>query len=103
VNDETAIVVTKLKRSAEIVFLTEAHARSDPTVFCYHDVWSPDFLPADANGRPRPGGPPSGPRILNDNRHGGRINLLFLDGHVSTKMFAEVRRRDFDFLYTGPR
>jgi prepilin-type processing-associated H-X9-DG protein/prepilin-type N-terminal cleavage/methylation domain-containing protein len=103
VNDDAAIVVTRLKRSSEIVFLTEAHARSDTMLFCYHDVWSPDFLPVDANGRTRAGGPPWGPRILNDNRHGGRINMLFLDGHVATKMFKEVRRADFDFLWVGPR
>jgi len=103
VNDEAAILVTRLKRSSEIVFLTEANSRAAVDLFCYHDVWSPDFLPADANGRTRPGGPPWGPRILNDNRHGGRINMLFLDGHVITKMFKEVRRSDFDFLWVGPR
>jgi prepilin-type processing-associated H-X9-DG protein len=38
-------------------------------------------------------------RVLNDKRHRGRINLLFLDGHASTKMFKDVARRDFDFLW----
>jgi prepilin-type processing-associated H-X9-DG protein/prepilin-type N-terminal cleavage/methylation domain-containing protein len=103
VDDGAAINLTKLKRSSEIVFLTEAHARSDINVFCYHDVWNPDFLPVDNTGRPRPGGPPWGPRIMTDNRHGGKINMLFLDGHVATKTFREVRRRDFDFLYTADR
>ena len=103
IDDAAAINVTKLPRSSEIVFLTEAHARSDINVFCYHDIWNPDFLPVDVNGRPRPGGPPWGPRIMTDNRHGGRINMLFLDGHVATKTLREVRRRDFDFLYTADR
>jgi hypothetical protein len=26
--------------------------------------------------------------------------MLYLDGHAATKMFKEVRRRDFDYLYT---
>jgi prepilin-type processing-associated H-X9-DG protein len=38
-------------------------------------------------------------RVANDKRHGGRINLLYLDGHVDTKPFKDVGRRDFDWLY----
>ena len=40
-----------------------------------------------------------GSRLLNDKRHGGRINLLFLDGHVDTRPFKDVTRRDFDWLF----
>ena len=102
--DSAAIVLVKLKRSSEVVFLTEAHARSDVNQFCYHDVWSIDHLPTDFNGRLRPGGgPPGGPRVMTDNRHGGKLNMLFLDGHVATKTIREVRRRDFDFLHFADR
>jgi prepilin-type processing-associated H-X9-DG protein/prepilin-type N-terminal cleavage/methylation domain-containing protein len=90
--DGAAIIVTRVRRSSEIVFLTEANARADVNYFNLHDVWAPEHLPA--------GG---APRVLNDQRHGGRINLLLLDGHVNTKTFKEVRRSDFDFLYVGPR
>ena len=92
VDDGSAIQVTRLKRSSELVFLTEAHAKSSVQYFNLHDVWSPDHLPL--------GG---APRILNDNRHGGRINVLYLDGHAVTRMFKELRRSDFDFLYVGLR
>jgi prepilin-type processing-associated H-X9-DG protein len=52
-------------------------------------------LPVDAARRPQP----ATSRILVDNRHGGRINLLFLDGHVENRQYVDVSRRDFDFLY----
>ena len=96
-SDDAAIILTKLKRSSEIVFLTEANAKADVNMFCYHDVWEPGHLPTAG-----PKGPPlATSRVLNDNRHGGRLNLLYLDGHVDTKTYKEVRRRDFDFLYTA--
>jgi prepilin-type processing-associated H-X9-DG protein len=90
--DDVSIQLTRLKRSSELVFLTEANRKSSREFFNLHDIWSPDQLPMG-----------SAPRILNDNRHGGRLNMLFLDGHVATKTYKEVRRSDFDFLYVGPR
>ena len=98
IDDSIAFVLARMKRSAEMVFLTEAHARAQTDLFCYHDVWNVTHLPTMPNGQRS-----SEARILNDNRHGGRINMLFLDGHTATKMFKEVRRRDFDFLYTAER
>ena len=93
--DDAAIAVTAVRRSAEVVFLTEANLSRPTDVFCYHDVWDPSHLPTG-------GGPwfqslPDA-RVLNDARHRGRINLLFLDGHAATKMYKDVVRKDFDFL-----
>ena len=94
--DDASIVVTKIRRSAEVVFLTEANVNRPVEQFCYHDVWSPEHLPTTGG----PGGQPMpSSRVLNDRRHRGRINLLFLDGHAATKMFKDVARRDFDFLF----
>jgi prepilin-type processing-associated H-X9-DG protein/prepilin-type N-terminal cleavage/methylation domain-containing protein len=90
--DGAAIIVTRVRRSSEVVFLTEANAKADVNYFNLHDVWAPEHLPTGAL-----------PRVLNDTRHGGRLNLLLLDGHVTTKTYKEVRRADFDFLYAGPR
>ena len=93
--DDAAIIVTTIRRSSETVFLTEANATASTDLFCYHDVWDPSHLPTT--------GAPSyvalnSARVLNDRRHRGRINLLFLDGHAGTKMFRDVSRFDFDFL-----
>jgi prepilin-type processing-associated H-X9-DG protein/prepilin-type N-terminal cleavage/methylation domain-containing protein len=94
--DDASIIVTKIRRSSEVIFLTEASADRRIDVFCYHDVWDPSHLPTT-------GGPlgqvQRTSRVLSDQRHRGRINLLFLDGHASTKMFKDVSRRDFDFLF----
>jgi prepilin-type processing-associated H-X9-DG protein len=92
--DGPAIVVSAIRRPSEIIFLTEANATSPTNLFCYHDVWSPMHLPT--------GGPPHylplpASRLLNDARHRGQINLLFLDGHAATKMYKDVVPQDFDF------
>ena len=95
--DDASIVLTRLKRSSEIVFLTEASAKALPDKFCFHDVWEPRHLPTIPSIPPQPN-PES--RVLNDRRHRDRINILFLDGHVGTRShFREVVRRDFDFLW----
>jgi prepilin-type processing-associated H-X9-DG protein/prepilin-type N-terminal cleavage/methylation domain-containing protein len=91
--DDAVIVLTRMRRSSELVFLTEANSKADLNFFNLHDVWDPSHLPTDLTGRIS-----GSARILNDKRHGGRINLLYLDGHAGTKMFKEVRRNDFDFL-----
>ena len=94
--DDASIVLTRLKRSSEVVFLTEANARALTDQFCYHDVWEPAHLPTFPNS-PQPN--PSA-RVLNDKRHRGRINILFLDGHVATRThFREVQQKDFDYLW----
>jgi len=98
INDDVAINITKVPRSSEVVFLTEGSKTRRIDMFCYHDVWDVTHLPTS--------GPPSyyrnpdeSVRVLNDQRHRGRINLVFLDGHAATKMYREVSRRDFDFLW----
>ena len=95
--DDASIVIAKVPRSAEVVFLTEANAHSLTDTFVYHDIWDPSHLPLDAQGRPQPSA-----RVMNDNRHRGKINVLFLDGHVNTKGLKEIGRKDFDYLWTRP-
>ena len=93
--DDAAIVVTKVPRSSEIIFLTEASATRPTEVFIYHDVWDPSHLPTTGPTGYYP--QTTTARVLFDQRHRGRINLLFLDGHASTKMFKDVAPRDFDY------
>jgi prepilin-type processing-associated H-X9-DG protein/prepilin-type N-terminal cleavage/methylation domain-containing protein len=93
-DDGAASAVTRLRRSSEIVYLTEANANRFTDQFWAHDVWDTTHLPAEIDGSPQ-----LNARMLNDNRHRGRVNLLFLDGHVVTKHYREVKRRDFDFTW----
>jgi prepilin-type processing-associated H-X9-DG protein len=90
-DDGALIQVTKLRRSADLVYLTEANANRLPDTFAFHDVWDPSHLPSEADGSPQ-----LNARVLNDDRHRGRINLLFVDGHVMTKHYRELKPRDFD-------
>ena len=88
------INVTRMPRSGQIVYLTEGNSRTLPVdSFGIHDIFDVTHLPM--NGTMVQGSS----RVLNDKRHGGRINLLYLDGHVDSKQFKEVGRRDFDWLY----
>ena len=88
--------VTRMPHSGRIVYLTEVTARKDfeTDTFGVHDIWLPDHLPAMPSGQIQKGSS----RILIDNRHGGRINLLFIDGHVEARHYNEIRQRDFDWL-----
>ena len=65
-------------------------------IFIYHDVWDPAHLPTA--GRPTYFVQRDA-RVLNDQRHRGRVNVLFLDGHAGTMMFRDVSRAQFDFLF----
>lgn len=91
-DDSPMIKINRIRQSSEIVFLTEANANRFADQFWAHDVWDPTHFPTDANGVPQ-----REARVLNDKRHRGRVNLLFLDGHTSTKHYREVNRRDFDY------
>ena len=96
------IAVTRMPQSGRTVYLAEASSsrllRTD--YFGIHDVFDLSHLPVTPPPARAP--QPGSSRVLLDNRHGGRINLLYLDGHVDSKHFKEVHRRDFDWLYTGP-
>jgi prepilin-type processing-associated H-X9-DG protein/prepilin-type N-terminal cleavage/methylation domain-containing protein len=88
------INVTRMPKSGQTVYITESVASAQTGVFGFHDVFLDIHLPVDLNRQVLPSS-----RVLTDNRHGGRVNLLYVDGHVESKHFKEVHRRDFDFLY----
>jgi prepilin-type processing-associated H-X9-DG protein/prepilin-type N-terminal cleavage/methylation domain-containing protein len=89
------INITRMPGSGRIVYITEANSGKNLPVdsFGIHDVFDPGHLPMVGTT------PQGSSRVLNDMRHGGRINLLYLDGHVETRMFRDVGRRDFDWLF----
>jgi prepilin-type processing-associated H-X9-DG protein len=90
-NDSAMIRITQIPRTSAIVFLTEANANRLTDQFWAHDVWDPAHLPTEENGNIQ-----GTARILTDNRHHGRVNLLYLDGHVANKHYRDVGRGDFD-------
>jgi prepilin-type processing-associated H-X9-DG protein len=82
--------VTKFKRSTEVIFLTEGNRNRLGNNFVYHDVWSPNHLPTFANKDER--------RVLDDDRHRGLVNSVFLDGHVASKPYKKLVAEDFRIL-----
>ena len=86
-NGETspAFKVTKFKRSAEVIFMTEVNARHATNNFEYHDLWHPSHLPKS----------PGSCRMLDDTRHRGNTNVCYLDGHVVARPFKGVTEKDF--------
>jgi prepilin-type processing-associated H-X9-DG protein len=92
------IVVTRMPQSGRTVYLAEANARNlRVDFFGIHDVFDLSHLPVTPPPQRSP--QTSSSRVAVDNRHGGRINLLYLDGHVESKPFKDVQRTDFDWLY----
>ena len=92
-NDDSPLLkVNRVRRPAEIVYLIEANANRFPTQFWEHDVWKADQLPLDAAGAKQ-----MTARVMNDERHRGRVNILYFDGHAGTKHYREVAARDFDY------
>jgi len=89
------INVVRMPHSGRTVYITEASAMARTDLFGFHDVWLDIHLPVDANKQVQR----DTSRVLIDNRHGGRVNLLFLDGHVESKPIKAVHKRDFDFLF----
>jgi prepilin-type processing-associated H-X9-DG protein/prepilin-type N-terminal cleavage/methylation domain-containing protein len=90
-DDGACIPITKLGRTSDLVYLTEANSNRLPGQFAFHDVWDPTHLPVSANGTSQPTA-----RVLADGRHRGRINLLYFDGHTATMHFRDLTPRDFD-------
>jgi prepilin-type processing-associated H-X9-DG protein len=89
------INVVRMPQSGKTVYLTEGSGNLRPDYFGIHDVFDVAHLPVTPTRIPQP----TSSRMLTDNRHGGRINLLYLDGHVASTHFKDVGRKDFDFLY----
>ena len=91
-DDGASIRITKLRRSSELVYLTEANVNRYPEQFAFHDVWDPKHLPVADDGTPQR----ETARMLDDQRHRGRVNLLYFDGHVATAHYRDLKPKDFD-------
>lgn len=79
---ETYFKLDKLNRSmnpAQFAFLVEAHASLPTDDLSFHDCFYSSHLPLGA-----------GPRMANDQRHPGGINVLFFDFHARTMPIKAV-------------
>ncbi|HSI33550.1 MAG TPA: prepilin-type N-terminal cleavage/methylation domain-containing protein [Tepidisphaeraceae bacterium] len=79
---EPAINLSQVRTPAELVYLTEAHANQPGSTtpnYEQYDVWQADQLAV--NG---------GKRMIDDDRHKMKANILYLDGHVDALPWKEM-------------
>jgi len=89
--------LTAIRRQSEVAFLLEGNAKLPNDNFSFYDIKSTDTL---AYNKDKPGdlynaNSPEMVRMLNDNRHRNRCNVLFFDGHVGTPMWREIGKEYF--------
>ena len=91
---EPALPITKVKRATEIAYLVDAASTNTTEMpfnkFNYYDVLRPSSLPMSTSTQINPMS-----RVLTDTRHRGAANILYLDGHVSSKPFRSITEWDF--------
>jgi prepilin-type processing-associated H-X9-DG protein len=85
-DSQPLVNVTKLKRSSDVIFLLEANAALATDMFGYHDVYTAQHLPGGSSPRAAD---------LRDRRHRGRLNICWMDGHVSAKPARDINIWDF--------
>jgi prepilin-type N-terminal cleavage/methylation domain-containing protein/prepilin-type processing-associated H-X9-DG protein len=97
---QPTIKATKVKQSSEMAQLIEGHAtKLSKTEFNRHDIVR-DSPVSDSNLPMIAGTPPTvnngaHVRVMQDDRHGGMVNILFLDMHVAAKRWRDITKHDF--------
>jgi len=87
--------ITKIRHAGSTIYLTEANANRPIDYFMQYDIWDVSHLATSP-----PGSNHINPnsRMLNDPRHKGKANALYLDGHVSAKPFKDYTLKDFESI-----
>jgi prepilin-type processing-associated H-X9-DG protein/prepilin-type N-terminal cleavage/methylation domain-containing protein len=95
-----AVRLTAIRRPSEIAFLLDGNVQLPNNAFSFYDIKSVDTLAynRDMSSDPFNKNSPERVRMLNDNRHRGRCNVLFFDGHVSTPAWREIGKEYFRSL-----
>jgi prepilin-type processing-associated H-X9-DG protein len=80
----TFLKITSLRKSAELIMMTEANKNRPLDTLALHDVWKPEHLPKQSEVR-----------VLDDQRHKGLTHVLYVDGHVEARPFKDLKPLDF--------
>jgi len=90
------IKITSIRKSSKVIFYTEgnislgdANFFNQYTYMCY-DIYDSSHLYGGTEG---PG--VMNVRLLTDNRHGTQVNICYMDGHVDSRAFKEVKIDEF--------
>jgi prepilin-type processing-associated H-X9-DG protein len=95
--------LTAIRRQSEIAFLLEGNLKLPNAAFSFYDVKSVNTLSYDRENSADPFNQNTSEqvRVLNDNRHRGRCNVLFFDCHVGTPAWREIGKEYFRTLGNG--
>jgi len=91
------INIVQQKYASQILYITEVSTTLPDNSFDHYDIKNYTCIPYDI-----PVGTKNAnytdPRMMNDTRHRGSVNILYLDGHAVAKKLAETSRYDFRWL-----
>jgi prepilin-type N-terminal cleavage/methylation domain-containing protein/prepilin-type processing-associated H-X9-DG protein len=90
------INIVKQRYAGQIVYMTEVHQRLPDDNFDQYDIKDHNCLPYDPPGVKNTN--TGALRMMDDNRHRGMVNLLYLDGHAISKNLSETSKYDFRWL-----
>ncbi len=84
--------ITRMKRNAEIIYLTEGAGNARVDYFMQADIFDATHLAYNQTT----GVINTTARMITDDRHRNTANALYCDGHVSAKPLKAFVRKDFD-------
>jgi hypothetical protein len=83
----TYLKITSLRRASELILATEANKNRALDTLDKHDVWHPEHLPGSGAG--------SDIRVCDDQRHLGYVQIVYVDAHVNSRKWKELKVEDF--------
>lgn len=101
------IKMTSQRYAAQICYITEVNAQLPFTgagMFDSYDIKDVTCIPYDPPGVKRGAWTSTNRdtlRMMNDSRHRGSINMLYLDGHAASKKIDQTSRYDFRWIPNG--
>jgi prepilin-type processing-associated H-X9-DG protein/prepilin-type N-terminal cleavage/methylation domain-containing protein len=90
------IKITSVRYPAQIIYMTEVSQRLPDNNFDRYDIKDHTCLAYDPVGVPNAN--KAGIRCLDDDRHRGMANIMFLDGHAISKKIKDITKYDFRWL-----
>jgi prepilin-type N-terminal cleavage/methylation domain-containing protein/prepilin-type processing-associated H-X9-DG protein len=93
---QPAIKITTVRYPSQVAYMTEVTQRLPDNNFDHYDMKDHTGLAYDPVGTPN--ATVGNIRIMDDNRHNGSVNIMYLDGHAISKKIIEVTKYDFRWL-----
>jgi prepilin-type N-terminal cleavage/methylation domain-containing protein/prepilin-type processing-associated H-X9-DG protein len=95
------INIVQQRYAAQVVWMTEVNAQlpngdSELTNYDFKNVQAIPYDPAGVRNTNV-----TTLRMMDDNRHRGMINILYLDGHAISKRISDTSRKDFRWVDSG--